>query len=142
MEPTLRPRFSPTLPALDCPPNYVYTDCFPHCPPTCDNPEGRCKGSSGPSICQEGCVCEPGYVLKERRCVPRSQCGCRDARGRFLPVSGEWEVGVGGPPTHLQDAAFPGPVLLRLALGVKAGGWAGWPLARTGVEGVWFGCED
>ncbi|XP_044792351.1 zonadhesin [Bubalus bubalis] len=75
---------------LDCPPNYVYTDCFPHCPPTCDNPEGRCKGSSGPSICQEGCVCEPGYVLKERRCVPRSQCGCRDARGRFLPEGNAW----------------------------------------------------
>ena len=57
----------------------------------------------------------------------------------------EWGMGSrggGGPPTHLQDAAFPGPVLLRLALGVKAGGWAGWPLARTGVEGVWFGCED
>uniref|UniRef100_A0AAA9TEG3 Zonadhesin n=1 Tax=Bos taurus TaxID=9913 RepID=A0AAA9TEG3_BOVIN len=75
---------------LDCPPNYVYTNCFPHCPPTCDNPEGRCKGSSGPSVCQEGCVCEPGYVLKERRCVPRSQCGCRDARGRFLPEGNAW----------------------------------------------------
>ncbi|KAG5195370.1 hypothetical protein JEQ12_012659 [Ovis aries] len=75
---------------LDCPPNYVYTNCFPHCPPTCDNPEGRCKGSSGPSNCEEGCVCEPGYVLKERRCVPRSQCGCRGARGRFLPEGNAW----------------------------------------------------
>uniref|UniRef100_A0A8C6DGL5 Zonadhesin n=1 Tax=Moschus moschiferus TaxID=68415 RepID=A0A8C6DGL5_MOSMO len=78
---------------LDCKTHYVYTNCFPPCPPTCDNPEGRCKGSSGPSVCQEGCVCEPGYVLKERRCVPRSQCGCRDARGRSLPVSGDWELG-------------------------------------------------
>ncbi|XP_068823658.1 LOW QUALITY PROTEIN: zonadhesin [Capricornis sumatraensis] len=75
---------------LDCPPNYVYTNCFPHCPPTCDNPEGRCKGSRGPSNCEEGCVCEPGYVLKERRCVPRSQCGCRGARGRFLPEGNAW----------------------------------------------------
>ena len=55
----------------------------------------------------------------------------------------EWGMGSsGGPPTHLQDAAFPWPVPLQLALGVKAGGWAGWPPARTGVEGVWFGCED
>ncbi|OWK10901.1 hypothetical protein Celaphus_00007243 [Cervus elaphus hippelaphus] len=75
---------------LDCPTHYVYTNCFPHCPPTCDNPEGRCKGSSGPSICQEGCVCEPGYVQKQRRCVPRSQCGCRDARGRDLPEGNAW----------------------------------------------------
>ncbi|XP_065775388.1 LOW QUALITY PROTEIN: zonadhesin [Muntiacus reevesi] len=75
---------------LDCPTHYVYTNCFPHCPPTCDNPEGRCKGSSGPSICQEGCVCEPGYVQKQRRCVPRSQCGCQDARGRDLPEGNAW----------------------------------------------------
>uniref|UniRef100_A0A8C2RZI8 Zonadhesin n=1 Tax=Capra hircus TaxID=9925 RepID=A0A8C2RZI8_CAPHI len=75
---------------LDCPPHYVYTNCFPHCPPTCDNPEGRCKGSRGPSNCEEGCVCEPGYVLKERQCVPRSQCGCRGARGRFLPEGNAW----------------------------------------------------
>ncbi|KAM9725148.1 zonadhesin [Dama dama] len=75
---------------LDCPTHYVYTNCFPHCPPTCDNPEGRCKGASGPSICQEGCVCEPGYVQKQRRCVPRSQCGCRDARGRDLPEGNAW----------------------------------------------------
>ncbi|XP_040118080.1 zonadhesin [Oryx dammah] len=75
---------------LDCPPHYVYTNCFPHCPPTCDNPEGRCKGSRGPSNCEEGCVCEPGYVLKERRCVPRSQCGCRGARGRYLPEGNAW----------------------------------------------------
>nr|XP_020731627.1 zonadhesin isoform X2 [Odocoileus virginianus texanus] len=75
---------------LDCPAHYVYTNCFPHCPPTCDNPEGQCKGSSGPSICQEGCVCEPGYVQKQRRCVPRSQCGCRDARGRDLPEGNAW----------------------------------------------------
>ena len=55
----------------------------------------------------------------------------------------EWGMGSsGGPPTHLQGAAFPWLVPLQLALGVKAGGWAGWPPARTGVEGVWFGCED
>lgn len=130
-EPTLSPRFSPTLPALDCPPHYVYTNCFPHCPPTCDNPEGRCKGSRGPSNCEEGCVCEPGYVLKERQCVPRSQCGCRGARGRFLPVSGEWEVGVGGT-THTPSGC-------RLPLACAA-------VAGAGCEGWWLGwvasCQD
>ena len=143
-EPTLSQRFSPTLPALDCPTHYVYTNCFPHCPPTCDNPEGRCKGSSGPSICQEGCVCEPGYVQKQRRCVPRSQCGCRDARGRDLPVSGEWEVGVWGGATH-----SPSGCRLPLACAAAAGPgcegwWSGWVAScqDSGRGCVWFGCED
>ena len=34
-------------------------------------------------------------MLSEQQCVARSQCGCRDARGTFLPVSGDrkWEWG-------------------------------------------------
>ncbi|XP_057605487.1 zonadhesin [Hippopotamus amphibius kiboko] len=77
---------------LDCSAHSVYTTCVPSCPRSCQDPEGQCKGSRVPSTCKEGCVCEPGYVLNERQCVPKSQCGCRDAWGDSLPVGKSWFV--------------------------------------------------
>uniref|UniRef100_A0A8D0TB94 Zonadhesin n=1 Tax=Sus scrofa TaxID=9823 RepID=A0A8D0TB94_PIG len=71
---------------LDCSAHSVYTSCVPSCLPSCQDPEGQCTGAGAPSTCEEGCICEPGYVLSEQQCVARSQCGCRDARGTFLPV--------------------------------------------------------
>ncbi|KAB0398213.1 hypothetical protein E2I00_014911 [Balaenoptera physalus] len=77
-------------PALDCSAYSVYTTCVPSCPPSCWDPEGQCKGSRVPSTCEEGCVCEPGYVLSGPQCVPRSQCSCRDAQGNSLPAGKSW----------------------------------------------------
>ncbi|XP_059753041.1 zonadhesin [Balaenoptera ricei] len=75
---------------LDCSAYSVYTTCVPSCPPSCWDPEGQCKGSRVPSTCEQGCVCEPGYVLSGPQCVPRSQCSCRDAQGNSLPAGKSW----------------------------------------------------
>ncbi|XP_049555736.1 zonadhesin isoform X2 [Orcinus orca] len=78
---------------LDCSAHSTYTTCVPSCPPSCWDPEGQCKGSRVPSTCEEGCVCEPGYVLSGQQCVPRSQCSCRDAQGNSLPAGKSWFSG-------------------------------------------------
>lgn len=69
--------------ALKCPPNSHYEQCGTACPATCVNP-------ASPSTCNlpcaEGCVCDPGYVLYDKKCVPSSQCGCWD-NGVHYPVS-------------------------------------------------------
>nr|XP_059889150.1 zonadhesin [Delphinus delphis] len=78
---------------LDCSAHSVYTTCVPSCPPSCWDPEGQCKGSRVPSTCEEGCDCEPGYVLSGQQCVPRSQCSCRDAQGNSLPAGKSWFSG-------------------------------------------------
>lgn len=74
---------------MKCPANSLYTHCLPTCLPSCSNPDGRCEGTShkAPSTCREGCVCEADYVLREDKCVLRTQCGCKDAQGDLIPVS-------------------------------------------------------
>lgn len=71
---------------LDC----HYTNCLPSCPPSCLDPDSRCEGSGHkvPATCREGCICQPDYVLLNDKCVLRSHCGCKDAQGVFIPVSG------------------------------------------------------
>ncbi|KAF6128234.1 zonadhesin [Phyllostomus discolor] len=75
---------------LECPPYSTYTTCIPPCSPSCGDPEGQCKDAEVPSPCEEGCICQPGYVLREQQCVPRAQCGCWDAQGRFFPAGKTW----------------------------------------------------
>ncbi|XP_051018087.1 LOW QUALITY PROTEIN: zonadhesin [Acomys russatus] len=74
---------------LECPAHSQFTDCLPHCQPSCSDPDARCEGIStrAPSSCKEGCVCRPGYVLHKDKCVLRMECGCQDAHGVFIPVS-------------------------------------------------------
>ncbi|CAH2247941.1 c-binding -like [Pelobates cultripes] len=61
---------------LSCPPNSHYEQCGTSCPATCSNPE------SSPTCnlpCAEGCVCDTGYVLQDKKCVPTAECqGCWD----------------------------------------------------------------
>nr|XP_044998774.1 LOW QUALITY PROTEIN: zonadhesin [Jaculus jaculus] len=76
----------------ECPAHTSYTSCLPFCLPSCSNLDGRCEGTSTkvPFVCVEGCICHPGYVLNEDKCIPRSQCGCKDDQGTFIPTGKTW----------------------------------------------------
>ncbi|GAB1290326.1 Zonadhesin [Apodemus speciosus] len=78
--------------ALQCPAHSTFTSCLPSCQPSCSDPEGHCEGSTAraPSTCKEGCVCEPDYVLLSDKCVPRIECGCKDAQGVLIPAEKTW----------------------------------------------------
>ncbi|XP_054445138.1 zonadhesin [Pteronotus mesoamericanus] len=78
---------------LECPTHSTYTTCVSSCSPSCWDLDGQCMGTEVPSTCKEGCICQPGFVLSEQQCVPRAQCGCRDARGRSLPAGKTWLSG-------------------------------------------------
>ncbi|KAG8540508.1 hypothetical protein GDO81_019163, partial [Engystomops pustulosus] len=71
---------------LKCPENSHYELCDSACPSTCVNPASPSRCSLP---CTEGCVCDPGYVLYDKRCVPSSQCGCWED-GKHYPVDSEF----------------------------------------------------
>ncbi|ELW56473.1 Zonadhesin [Tupaia chinensis] len=73
----------------DIDPN-TYTTCLPSCSPSCWDLNGRCEGVEVPSTCAEGCICQPGYVLNEDKCVPRSECGCKDTQGGSMSTGETW----------------------------------------------------
>lgn len=95
------PHGSTSVPtALQCPAHSQFTSCLPSCPPSCSNLDGSCVESNfqAPATCKEGCLCQPGYLLKGSKCVLRVQCGCKGDQG-LIPVSGcggrdrwGWEV--------------------------------------------------
>uniref|UniRef100_A0A8I3MJB0 Zonadhesin n=1 Tax=Canis lupus familiaris TaxID=9615 RepID=A0A8I3MJB0_CANLF len=94
----------PPSPALKCPTHSSYSTCLPTCSDSCMD---QCNGSQVPSVCKEGCICQPGYVLSGQECVPRSQCGCTDDYGSTFPVSGDRKQGWG----HLKVDIFSFPEL-------------------------------
>ncbi|MBN3296723.1 FCGBP protein, partial [Amia calva] len=57
----------------ECAPHSHYEPCASACPTTCAVPNAP---SSCDVPCSGGCVCDPGYLLEEGRCVPRDQCDC------------------------------------------------------------------
>ncbi|XP_045398111.1 zonadhesin [Lemur catta] len=75
---------------LECPAHSSYTNCLPSCSPSCWDLDGLCEGVRVPSTCAEGCICQPDYVLNDDKCVSRSQCGCKDAQGDFIPPGKTW----------------------------------------------------
>nr|KAF6442856.1 zonadhesin [Rousettus aegyptiacus] len=75
---------------LECPIHSTYTTCVPSCSPSCWDLQGQCEDTKVPSTCEEGCICQPSYVLSEQQCVPRTQCSCRDAQGGSLPAGKTW----------------------------------------------------
>ncbi|XP_053307405.1 von Willebrand factor-like [Spea bombifrons] len=49
-------------------PNQVYSQCYGHCPATCD------VNKICLMICKPGCVCVEGMVLHNGKCIPLSEC--------------------------------------------------------------------
>ncbi|KAM8953099.1 IgGFc-binding protein-like [Pelodytes ibericus] len=83
---TIEPWRNATFCPLKCPPNSHYEPCGTSCPATCVNPDAP---SSCSLPCAEGCVCDPGYVLYDKKCVPSLQCGCWDG-DKYYPVGSEF----------------------------------------------------
>ncbi|KAL0605468.1 Zonadhesin [Plecturocebus cupreus] len=65
---------------LECPAYSSYTNCLPSCSPSCWDLDGQCEGTK---------------VLNEDKCVPRSQCSCKDAHDGSIPPDKSW-VSSGG----------------------------------------------
>ncbi|XP_070691021.1 IgGFc-binding protein-like [Pempheris klunzingeri] len=59
---------------MQCAPYSMYSVTAPGCPVSCSSlpPPTECKHPSS-----EGCVCNPGYLLSQNRCVPFAECGCQ-----------------------------------------------------------------
>ncbi|KAG8445086.1 hypothetical protein GDO86_010015 [Hymenochirus boettgeri] len=74
---------------LPCPANSHYTDCASLCPSTCNDIYASAVCDK-PVDCTEGCVCNDGYVLSGDRCVPLSQCGCRDSKDNYYNAGETW----------------------------------------------------
>ena len=55
-----------------CPNDMVYKRCGPFCPPTCDDIEG--SSCSNRFICEQGCFCPDGTVLKNNECIDPEKC--------------------------------------------------------------------
>ncbi|KAM8825944.1 IgGFc-binding protein [Synchiropus picturatus] len=64
---------SDTFCGMSCPQNSHYELCGPRCPVTCAGLSSPPTCSGG---CEEGCQCDPGYVLSDGQCVLVSDCGC------------------------------------------------------------------
>ncbi|XP_045318246.1 zonadhesin [Leopardus geoffroyi] len=76
---------------LECPIHTQYSSCVPSCLPSCVDPSGQCSDTQVPTICKEGCMCQSGFVLSGKECVPRSQCGgCTDDYGSSFPEGKSW----------------------------------------------------
>ncbi|NWV01741.1 ZAN protein, partial [Upupa epops] len=75
-----------TLCPLPCPHHSHYTDCVSNCPSTCNNifASSLCEKTEE---CTEGCECDDHYVLSNGKCVPLSDCGCRDDDNNYYSVS-------------------------------------------------------
>ncbi|XP_029307092.1 IgGFc-binding protein-like [Cottoperca gobio] len=69
---------------MQCAANSMYSVTAPGCPISCTgtSPPAECK-----TLPSEGCMCNPGYVLSQNRCVPLAECGCV-FNGQYL-VSGQ-----------------------------------------------------
>ncbi|XP_074510552.1 IgGFc-binding protein-like [Sebastes fasciatus] len=69
---------------MHCAANSVYSVTAPGCPISCTAPSQAVECKTAPS---EGCVCNPGYLLSQDRCVPLAKCGC-SFKGQYV-VSGQ-----------------------------------------------------
>uniref|UniRef100_A0A8C7LGG8 Zonadhesin-like n=1 Tax=Oncorhynchus kisutch TaxID=8019 RepID=A0A8C7LGG8_ONCKI len=69
--------------------NSHYTSCISACQPTCKHLHGTpdCRADEP---CVQGCVCDDGFVLKQRVCVPIQQCGCVGSNGNSHNFKENW----------------------------------------------------
>ncbi|NXN19452.1 ZAN protein, partial [Indicator maculatus] len=74
---------------LSCPAHYHYTDCVSACPSTCSDifASSLCEKTEE---CTEGCECDNNYVLSNGKCVPLSNCGCRDDDNNYYSAGEIW----------------------------------------------------
>ncbi|XP_071062157.1 IgGFc-binding protein [Pseudochaenichthys georgianus] len=73
---------SDTFCGMSCPKNSHYELCGPRCPVVCFGLSSPANCSGG---CEEGCQCDPGFVLSDGQCVPVSDCGCVH-EGQYRPT--------------------------------------------------------
>ncbi|KAK1895713.1 Alpha-tectorin, partial [Dissostichus eleginoides] len=73
---------SDTFCGMSCPKNSHYELCGPRCPVVCLGLSSPANCSVG---CEEGCQCDPGFVLSDGQCVPVSDCGCVH-EGQYRPT--------------------------------------------------------
>ncbi|XP_041697305.1 IgGFc-binding protein [Coregonus clupeaformis] len=76
-------------PTPSCPKNSHFTPCISDCQPTCKHLHGPPDCHSD-EHCIQGCVCDDGFVLKQRVCVPIQQCGCVDSNGNSHHFKESW----------------------------------------------------
>ncbi|XP_059195875.1 IgGFc-binding protein-like [Centropristis striata] len=69
---------------MKCASYSTYSVTAPGCQPTCTSPSTPVECKNLPS---EGCVCNPGYLQSQDRCVPLAECGCQ-FNGQYI-VSGQ-----------------------------------------------------
>uniref|UniRef100_A0A674AJX8 Zonadhesin n=1 Tax=Salmo trutta TaxID=8032 RepID=A0A674AJX8_SALTR len=87
---TARPQPPTTArPTPSCPNNSHFTPCISDCQPTCKHLHGPPDCHSD-EHCVQGCVCDNGFVLKQRVCVPIQQCGCVDSNGNSHRFKESW----------------------------------------------------
>lgn len=67
---------------MACPKNSHYELCGPQCPVVCAGHSSSANCTEGS---EEGCQCDPGYVLSDGRCVQPSDCGCMH-EGQYHPA--------------------------------------------------------
>ncbi|XP_038860475.1 IgGFc-binding protein-like [Salvelinus namaycush] len=76
-------------PTPSCPKNSHFTPCISDCQPTCKHLHGPPDCHSD-EHCVHGCVCDDGFVLNQRVCVPTQQCGCVDSNGNSHHFKESW----------------------------------------------------
>ncbi|CDQ88203.1 unnamed protein product [Oncorhynchus mykiss] len=87
---TARPQPPTTArPTPLCPNNSHFTPCISDCQPTCMHLHGPPDCHSD-EHCIQGCVCDDGFVLRQRVCVPTQQCGCVDSNGNSHHFKESW----------------------------------------------------
>ena len=82
--------------AQPCGENSVYSGCADSCQSvrTCSNRTPDCPGTSQ---FLSMCVCEPGFVLENGKCIPEAECGCvipadtPGPSGAYVPVGYNYE---------------------------------------------------
>ncbi|XP_009998802.1 PREDICTED: IgGFc-binding protein-like [Chaetura pelagica] len=74
---------------LPCPTYSHYTGCVSACPSTCNDifASSLCEKTKE---CTEGCECDDSYVLSNGKCVPLSNCGCRDDDNNYYSAGETW----------------------------------------------------
>nr|XP_046178232.1 IgGFc-binding protein-like isoform X5 [Oncorhynchus gorbuscha] len=87
---TARPQPPTTArPTPLCPNNSHFAPCISNCQPTCVHLHGPPDCHSD-EHCIQGCVCDDGFVLRQRVCVPTQQCGCVDSNGNSHHFKESW----------------------------------------------------